>query len=337
MTVFRGYAAKQAGGTLEPFEFEPGELKPEQVDIKVESCGICHSDLSLLDDAWGMTQFPLVPGHEVVGTVVAAGEAVKRVKVGQKVGLGWFSESCMSCPSCLSGDHNLCGSPEQTAVGRHGGFADHVRCHWVWATPLPDGFDGKSAGPLFCGGITVFNPIVQLGIKPTDHVGVVGIGGLGHMALQFLDKWGCDVTAFTSSDAKAEQARQLGADQIVNSRDSDAIAAIAGDLDLVLVTVNVSLDWDAYLSALGKRGRLHMVGAVLEPIPVGAFPLILGQKSISGSPLGSPATTATMIDFCQRHEIKPMTEHFPMSQVNEAIEHLRAGKARYRVVLDSDF
>ncbi len=334
----RAYAATTAKAALEPFEFDPGDLRPGQIEIAVESCGICHSDLSMIDGEWGNSTYPLVPGHEVVGRIVALGEHVPAsVTVGQRVGLGWFSESCMACDHCLHGDHNLCQTVEQTIVARPGGFAERVRCHWAWATPLPETLDHAKAGPLFCGGITVFNPIVQLGIKPTDRVGVIGVGGLGHLALQFLDKWGCEVTAFSSNPAKTDELHALGADDIVNSRDSAALAHVAGKFDFLLSTVNVPLDWNAYLGALAPRGRLHLVGAVLEPVPVPAFSLILAQRSVSGTPLGSPATTRDMVEFCARHGIAPVTETFPMSRVNDALQHLRDGKARYRIVLQADF
>ena len=338
-TTFKAYAATSAAGELKPFEFDPGPLKEDQVEIAVAYCGICHSDLSMLDNDWGFSQYPFVPGHEIVGTIVAAGDHVKNVKVGDQVGLGWFSGSCMSCQQCLSGNHNLCPNPvgrEETIIGRHGGFADRVRCHWVWATPIPEAIDQSKAGPLFCGGLTVFNPLVQFDIKPTDRVGVIGIGGLGHMALQFLNKWGCEVIAFSSSDSKTAEAMKLGAHRVVNSRDENQLAAIAGSLNLIISTVNVTLDWQAYITCLAPKGRFHTVGAIAEPISVAAFPLIMGQKSVSGSPLGSPTTTKLMIDFCARHNIAPVTETFPMSKVNDAIEHLRSGKARYRVVLKND-
>lgn len=332
----KAYAANAKGGALEPFEFDPGPLRGEQVEIAVDYCGLCHSDLSMLDNAWGQSKYPLVPGHEVAGRIVAVGDQAKGLKVGQRVGLGWFSQSCMACSQCLSGDHNLCVTGEQTIVGRHGGFANRVRCHWAWAVPLPDELDAAVAGPLFCGGITVFNPIVQFDVQPTDRVGVIGIGGLGHMALQFLAHWGCEVVAFTSSDSKKDEAIKLGAHRVVNSRDPSQLQKVAGSLNFVLSTVNAPMAWDAILGTLAPKGRLHFVGAVLEPVPVPVFSLIMGQRSISGSPLGSPATTAKMLDFCTRHEIKPVIEKFPLSKVNDAIEHLRAGKARYRIVLEND-
>lgn len=327
------YAAEVAGGPLKPFEYDPGPLLPEQVEIAVEHCGICHSDLSMLDAEWGRSTYPLVPGHEVVGTVAAVGEQVRGLKLGQRVGLGWFASSCMHCQNCLSGDHNFCVSNQATIVGRHGGFADRVRAHWVWAVPLPEGIDARTAGPLFCGGITVFNPLVQFGVKPTDRVGVVGIGGLGHLAIRFLRAWGCEVTAFTSSEAKREEARTLGAHRVVATGDAAALKALAGQFSFILVTINVAQNWAAYLATLAPRGRLHFVGAVIEPMGVRPQLLFGNQKSVSGSPLGSPSTTRTMLEFAARHGIGPQAEFFPMTQANEAIEHLRAGKARYRVIL----
>jgi len=241
----------------------------------------------------------------------------------------------MSCPQCLAGDHNLCSTVQATMIGRFGGFADRVRCDWLWATPLPDAIADASAGPLFCGGITVFNPIVQCGVQPTQRVGVVGIGGLGHMALQFLNKWGCEVTAFTSSDSKRDEAVKFGAHHVTNSRDSAQLQKLAGSLDFILVTANATLDWPAMINALAPRGRLHFVGAVLEPVPVAVFSLLNGQKTVSGSPLGSPATTTKMLEFCARHSIAPTTELYPMSRINEALDRLRAGNimARQRMIL----
>jgi uncharacterized zinc-type alcohol dehydrogenase-like protein len=178
---------------------------------------------------------------------------------------------------------------------------------------------------------------VQNEIKPTDKVGVVGIGGLGHLALQFADKWGCEVTAFTSDLAKTDELIALGADNVVNSRDSAELEKVAGKFDMILSTVNVSLDWQSYLSALAPKGKLHLVGATLEPIPVVSFNLIMAQKSLTGTATGSPAVVRKMVEFCARHSINAVTENFKMSQINEAFEHLESGKARYRIVLENDF
>ncbi len=327
------YAAQESNGNLEKFTYELGEIGSEEVDIKVSYCGICHSDLSMIKNEWGMTQYPIVPGHEIVGEVVAAGSAVKNVKVGDRVGLGWFSASCMSCDQCMDGSHHLCSKGEATIVGRHGGFADYVRGHWSWAIPLPEKIDMSKAGPLLCGGITVFNPIILADVKPTDTVGVIGIGGLGHMALKFLKHWGCEVIAFSSNPDKKQQILDMGATRVVNSRSPEELEGIAGKLDFILNTTNVSLDWNSYLTTLAPKGTLHTVGAVLEPMAIPAFSLIGGEKSVAGSPLGSPALTRTMLEFCVRHDIYPTVEEFPMSEVNEALGHLEEGKARYRIVL----
>jgi uncharacterized zinc-type alcohol dehydrogenase-like protein len=186
---------------------------------------------------------------------------------------------------------------------------------------------------LFCGGITVFNPLVQFDILPTAKVGVIGIGGLGHMALLFLNAWGCEVTAFTSSITKREEALKLGAHHTLSSRDPSALEDKAGYFDLILSTVNIKLDWNAYMSALKPKGRLHFLGATLDPLDLNVFPMLLGQRSVSGSPVGSPATIRRMLDFTARHQIKPVTEQFSFDQVNEAVARLKSGQARYRIVL----
>ncbi|MFZ7128332.1 MAG: NADPH-dependent aldehyde reductase Ahr [Desulfobacterales bacterium] len=332
----KAYAASEAGAELRPFEYELGDIGDEEVDIEVTHCGICHSDLSMIDNDWGISRYPLVPGHEIVGKISAVGRSVSHLAVGRIVGLGWFSRSCMSCAQCLSGNHNLCASAEGTIVGRHGGFADRVRAHRGWVIPLPEGVDAKSAGPLFCGGITVFNPLLQNNVRPTDRVGVVGIGGLGHMALRFLSAWGCEVTAFSTSPEKEGEARRLGAHRFVSTRDAGALEGMAGYFDTILVTVNASLPWDLYIAALSPKGRLHLVGAA-PSVEATVFPMILGQRSLGGSPLGSPAVIGTMLEFASRHGIEPVTEIFPMSRVNDAIEKLRTGKPGHRIVLENDF
>lgn len=336
MSEIHALAARQARGPLEPFSYDPGPLGDEQVELEILYCGICHSDVAMLNNEWYMSQYPLVPGHEAIGRVVAMGPNAKLVREGQIVGLGWCAGSCLHCRRCLAGDHNMCSTLEQTIVGRHGAFATRVRCHWVWATPLPEGVDPAKAGPLLCGGITVFNPLLQAGVLPVDRVAVIGIGGLGHLALQFFNKWGCEVTAFTSSAAKGEEAKKMGAHRVVDTRSEAALKAAQGTFDFVLSTVTASIDWGGYLSALAPRGKLHIVGVPPEPMSIGAFPLIAGQRSLGGSPAGPPGIVATMLDFCARHSVEAITEEFPMSKANEALAHLESGKARYRVVLKND-
>jgi uncharacterized zinc-type alcohol dehydrogenase-like protein len=331
--MFHGYAALAPGEELQPFEFEAGPIGPTDVEIKVEYCGICHSDVSMLDNAWGLTTYPIVPGHEAVGVIAATGEQVHHLDIGQRVGVGWNAGSCMTCEWCVAGDHNLCASARGTIVGRAGGFADRIRADATWTFPIPEALRPEVVGPLLCGGVTVFNPIIQYGIRATDRVGVVGIGGLGHMALKFLDAFGCEVTAFSSNPDKEEEARSLGADHFVNSRDATALNKMGRSLDFILSTVNVPLDWESYLKVLRPKGRLHLVGFVLEPLTVPVGPILMGQNSVSASPDASPATTVQMLEFAAQHNIEPMVESYPLSRVNDAIERLRQGKPRYRLVL----
>jgi uncharacterized zinc-type alcohol dehydrogenase-like protein len=328
-----------AKAVKQPMALESVDLGPlgaEDVEVEVENCGLCHSDLSVLNNEWGISQFPAVLGHEVIGRITAVGQHAKGVQVGQHAGVGWYAGSCMHCFQCMSGNHHLCPQGQATIIGHRGGFATHVRAHWAWVFPLPEKLNAAEAGPLLCGGITVFAPLMMYA-KPTSRVGVIGIGGLGHMALKFAAAYGCDVTAFTSSDRKFDEARGFGAHQLVSTRDSAAIKKLGSSFDLLISTVNVPLDWDAIVGTLAPNGRLHVVGAVLEPIPVSAFALISQQSSISGSPTGSPAAIRTMLEFAARHNIAPQTEHFPMSRINEAFARLESGKARYRIVLDADF
>ncbi len=332
----KAWVANAAKQKLTAEDIDLGPLGPEEVEIAVETCGLCHSDLSAFNNDWGNSIYPAVLGHEVIGRVTAVGPASKGLTVGQHVGLGWTASSCMHCRQCLSGDQHLCLQALPTIFGHRGGFASRVRCHWAWAIPLPEGLDLSTAGPLLCGGITVFNPLAMYA-KPTGHVGIVGIGGLGHMAVKFAHAYGCNVTAFTSNEGKFAEAQGFGADHVVSSRNATAIKNLAGTLDLLIVTVNVPLDWEALLATLAPNGRMHVVGAVPQPMGIPAFSLIFGQRSVSGSPTGSPVAIATMLEFATRHNVAPQVERFPMSRINDAFERLASGKARYRIVLDADF
>ncbi len=333
--MINAFAAPSAGARLEPFSYDPGALGSDEVELQVEHCGLCHSDLSMLNNDWGMTRYPFVGGHEVVGRVTAVGSEVRHLKAGQRAGLGWFSGSCLSCRSCVGGDQNLCADRRMTVVGRHGGFANRVRAQGAWVLPLPEGLAADQAGPLFCGGITVFNAIVQADVRPTQRAAVVGIGGLGHLAVQFLRAWGCEVTACSTSPDKAGEAKRMGAHNFVATRDPESLVRLADSLDFILVTVNVPLDWQAYINILRARGRLHLVGLAPDPsLPAAA--MIGDSKTFGASPVGSPAVVMDMLEFCARHKILPVTEHFPMSDINAAVKHLEAGKARYRIVLSND-
>jgi len=334
--MIRAMAALQRGAPLVQIEYEHPVLRSQEIEIAVSYCGVCHSDLSMIENEWGMTHYPLVAGHEIVGIVVSLGRGATRHKIGDRVGLGWFSESCMSCLYCMSGDHNLCLTHAQTIVNRNGGFATHVSCHEAWALPLPSSLAASTAGPLFCAGITVFNPLLQLNVSPIHKVGVIGLGGLGHIAIQFLNKWGCEVTAFTRSPEKESDLKKLGAHAVIDTHNPAHYKRLSKSLDFIISTVNAQLDWKMYLSCLAPKGKLHLVGAILNPIPVEPMALIDRQRTVSGSPLGSPANCQRMLDFCARHSISPITEEYPLSKVNNALERLKSGNVRYRAVLKND-
>jgi len=327
------WQALEAGGPLVPGTRPRLEPAADELVLEVLHCGLCHSDLSMLDNHWGMSSYPLVPGHEVVGRVVEVGPGVNPALIGELRGLGWICGSCSHCPQCLGGTGNLCASLEATIVGRQGGFASHVTARQDWTIPLPEGMDPAAAGPLFCGGITVFAPLVDEAVSPTAHVAVIGIGGLGHMALQFARAWGCEVTALTTNLAKAEEARGFGAHHV---QALDQLGELPGRFDLVINTVNQALPWADVMASLAPRGRLHQLGAALDPIQVGAFDLIMARRSITGSPTSSPASLLKMVNFCVRHNIRPAVEHLPMDRINEAIARLRQGDVRYRFVLDAN-
>lgn len=339
MSMIKSYAAKEAGSELELYEYDAGELKPEDVEVQVEYCGICHSDLSMIDNEWGFSQYPLVAGHEVIGRVAALGSAAqdKGLKVGQRVGIGWTARSCGHCDACISGNQINCLEGAVPTILNRGGFAEKLRADWQWVIPLPESIDHAAAGPLLCGGITVFKPLLMHHITATSRVGVIGIGGLGHIAIKLLHAMGCEVTAFSSNPAKEQEVLAMGADKVVNSRDPEALKALAGQFDLIINTVNVDLDWQPYFEALAYGGNFHTVGAVLKPLPVPAFTLIAGDRSVSGSATGTPFELRKLMKFAGRSKVSPVTEQYPMSKINEAIQHVRDGKARYRVVLKADF
>jgi len=333
MGQIQGLAVHAAGAELLPFRYDPGELGIQEVEIGITHCGICHSDLHLISNDWGMSQYPFIPGHEIIGSVTAVGPQVRSLKTGQRVGLGWQSNSCGVCEWCTQGLENLCPSSEATCVHRHGGYASRVRANSRFVVPIPDALPSEQAAPLLCGGITVYNPMRDNGINPTSRVGVVGIGGLGHLAIQFARVFGAEVTAFSTSATKEEEARALGAHHFVNTRESKAMKEVAGTHDFILTTANADQDWGVYIQSLRPTGTLCFVGVPPSPVSVQAFPLIAGIRSITGSPIGSPHRIREMLDVAARHNVKATTESFPMAKANEAIEKVKKNKVRYRAVL----
>jgi uncharacterized zinc-type alcohol dehydrogenase-like protein len=333
MALIQGLAAHAAGAELLPFRYDPGELGPQELEIRISHCGVCHSDLHLISNDWSISQYPFIPGHEIVGKIEAVGSEVKSLEIGQRVGVGWQSNSCGLCEWCSRGMENLCPSMEATCVRRNGGYADSVRVNARFAIPIPDAISSEGAAPLLCGGVTVYSPLRAHGVNPSSRVGIVGIGGLGHMALQFARVFGAEVTAFSTSEAKEEEARALGAHGFVNTRESRAMRDVAGKFDFILTTINADQDWNAYIQSLRPTGTLCFVGVPPSPVSVQAFPLVAGIRTITGSPIGSPHLLREMMDVAARHGVKAQTERFPMAKVNDAIAKVKKNKVRYRAVL----
>lgn len=330
----QGYAAYAARGNLRPFSYEPGKLGPLEVAIRIRYCGICHSDIHLIDDDWGWSRYPFIPGHEIVGEVTEVGELVDHLAAGDRVGVGWQAGSCMTCDWCARGDTQLCARQTATCVARHGGFADGVRVDSRFAFRIPQDLDSAHAAPLLCAGITVYSPLREFRVAPSSKVGVAGIGGLGHLAVQFARAFGCEVTVISSNPDKEEESRRFGAHRFVPSTDTDAMSRAAGSLDFLLVTAFGRVDWAKYLDLLRPRGTLCIVGASTSPLDIQPALLVIQEKRICGSVVGGPPAMREMLGFAARHGIRAAIERVPMAQVNAAVDKVRTGKARYRVVLE---
>ncbi|MGW2515346.1 NAD(P)-dependent alcohol dehydrogenase [Streptomyces scopuliridis] len=334
MTV-RAYAVDQAAGPIRHHEYEPAPLGPLEVDVALTHSGICQTDLGLIDDHYGLARFPLVPGHEGVGTVMAVGSAVdpQQLQVGRRVGVGAIAGSCFRCEWCLSGLHHLC--PESDDVifrGQGGTFASQIRAgDWRHVVPIPDALPSAEVAPLLCAGTTVFNAVVEHGVRPTDHVAVVGVGGLGHIALQVLAAWGCHVTAISTSPDKAEDAQRFGARCFLTA---DQVPQARERFDFILDTVGADLPWDDYFAALRPRGKLCVVGVPTSPFTISQMSILPAEKSLVSAVVGPPSVTLQLMDFAARHNIHAQVEVFPHDEIDQAIDHVRAGRARYRAVID---
>ena len=319
--------------TLQPIDL--GELGENAVDVRVTHCGICHTDVGMAHNEWGFTRYPFVPGHEIVGTVAAMGRNVAGLAIGQRVGVGAINGSCMTCDQCMRGAQHVC--PKMTATifgGHHGGFASHVRVDdWRFAFAVPAEIASEHAGPLMCAGSTVFSPLVHYGVRPTDRVAVVGIGGLGHLALQYFAKWGCEVTAISSNPAKRDEALGFGAHSFIATGEPGALRRAKGTFDFILSTVGVDLPWGEYLATLRPQGKLCIAGTSPSPVPVGLMQLLSSELSVVAGKTGAVADTRAMLDFTARHRITPKIETFPMAEANTALERARKGTVRYRAVL----
>ncbi|QHS50966.1 NAD(P)-dependent alcohol dehydrogenase [Edaphobacter sp. 12200R-103] len=333
MSEIHGLAVHAAGAQLLPYKFDPGEIKPYEVEIRISHCGVCRSDLHLINNDWGISKYPLVPGHEIVGTVSGVGEHVRSLTVGQRVGVGWQADSCGMCEWCRKGEEQLCAQAQSTCVGHNGGFAEKVRVNSRFAIPLPEALESATAAPLLCAGITVYSPLRNYGVRPSSRVGIIGIGGLGHLGIQFARVFGAEVTAFSTSKDKESEALELGAHHFVNTRDTGALKKVAGSFDLLISTINADQDWSAYVNSLRPNGVLCLVGAPTSALQLQAPALIGSQRAVCGSSTGSPKDLMEMLDVAGRHGVKATAEVLPMSKAAEAVSRVKKNQARYRIVL----
>jgi uncharacterized zinc-type alcohol dehydrogenase-like protein len=330
------HACKMPEAVLDPFEYRTeGEIGPHDVDLEISHCGICHSDVHLIDNDWGINRYPLVPGHEIVGSVRALGALVDDLKLGQRVGVGWQRGSCGRCAHCRAGDENVCTKMEATCVGHFGGFADRIRIDSRFCFPIPDALDSAHAAPLLCAGVTVYSPLARYGVGRDMRVGVLGIGGLGHLALQFAARMGAEVVALSSSADKAADAKAFGAGQFLDINDREKLRAHRRSLDLVLNTVSAPLDYPDFLGLLKPGGTLCIVGAPREPVVIPPAALIGGQKAISGSSIGGRRSMREMLAFAAEHGVKPRIQTLPMDQCNLGVAKVKRNQARYRIVLQN--
>jgi uncharacterized zinc-type alcohol dehydrogenase-like protein len=335
MAVIKAQAALAKGAALEDFSYQPDELGPNDIEIEISHCGLCHSDIHLIDDSWSRSKYPQVPGHEIVGTVGALGSAVEHLELGQRVGVGWQRSACLECDLCLGGEENLCPRQQATCMGHHGGLADRIRIDGRFAFALPPELDSAAAAPLLCGGVTVYAPMRRYGIGATSSVAVIGIGGLGHMAIRMLRALGAEVTAFSTSPDKKPEALAMGAHDFASSTDARDIRKHFGRFDLILSTVAARLDWTTYLQTLKANGTLCLLG--IPPGMIMQFPpslLITGQRSITGSDIGGRAVIREMLRFVTRHGVVPQIQRMPMVEANAAVTRLRQNQVRYRLVLE---
>ncbi|MHC4945328.1 MAG: NAD(P)-dependent alcohol dehydrogenase [Planctomycetota bacterium] len=331
--IINAMAVAEAGGTLSSWTYECPPLGPHDCLIKVKTCGICYSDVHMMDNDWQISQYPLVPGHEMVGEVVDTGAQVQQFAKGDRVGVGWQRTSCLVCRDCLEGHENLCNDTQGVITHGHGGFADHLVMDSRFCFPLPEALSTEKAGPLLCGGITVFSALLHAGMTSGQHIGVIGVGGLGHMAVQFASRMGNCVTVFTTSKDKAEFARILGAHEAVALEGGKVPDKLDVPLDILLNTVHVHLDWNAYLNLLGSDGVLTYVGVPAGPSEIDLTSLLFKRRRVMASPIGGRADMYRMLDIAAQLGIEPMVETFPLSECNAAIEKVRENRVRYRAVL----
>ena len=341
-TSAQAYGVTSAQSAVEPLTIERRALRPEDVAIRISHCGICHSDLHMARNDWGMSVYPMVPGHEIVGIVTGVGSAVTKFKIGDRAAVGCLVDSDQTCEHCKAGHEQFCPNWVMTYAGTdlqdgsitQGGYSDHVVVRQQFVCRLPEGLDISRAAPLLCAGITTYSPLRKYGVGPGKNVGIAGLGGLGHMGVKLAAAMGAEVTMITTSPEKGQDARELGAHDVLISTDQAAMDAAAERFDFILNTIPVTHDVGPYLNLLKPNGVMVIVGAIdmLEGVHGGA--LAMRNRVIAGSLIGGLPETQEMLDFCAEHDVLPEVEHVGPGEINEAWDRMAKGDVRYRFVID---
>ncbi|WP_304488742.1 NAD(P)-dependent alcohol dehydrogenase [Dyadobacter sp. CY345] len=343
-TVVKAFGTEAAQSPLNQMDINRRKPTPHDVEIEILFCGVCHSDLHTAKSEWGPSMYPCVPGHEIVGKIVSVGGHVSKFKVGDVVGVGCMVDSCRECQYCNDDLEQFCekgmtgtyNAPDKHIPGSptFGGYSESVVVNENYVLRIPENMDLAAAAPLLCAGITTYSPLHHWKVGPGKKVGVVGIGGLGHMGIKIAKAMGAEVVAFTTSESKFAEAKRLGADEVVLSKDEKQMQAYAGKLHFILDAVSAEHDINAYLNLLRVDGSLALVGAPEHPLPVAAFSLIMGRKSFAGSMIGGIAETQEMLDFCGEHNLVADIEMINIQDINQAYERLLKGDVKYRFVID---
>ena len=335
------YAAQSAKAPLAPFSVERREPGPQDVLIDILYCGVCHSDIHQVRDEWGGAIFPMVPGHEIVGRVAKVGSGVTRFKTGEAVGVGCFVDSCRDCQPCRTGEEQYCDRNVTTYNGRehngtptYGGYSTQITVDQNYVLRIPEGIPLDRAAPLLCAGITTYSPLRHYGVKPGNRLAVVGLGGLGHMAVKFGKAMGIETTVLSTSPSKRNDALGLGATHFAATSDKSTFKTFASHFDFIIDTVSAPHDYNAYLSLLKLDGTMILVGAPEAPTPVAAFPLLMRRRKLGGSMIGGIPETQQMLDFCARQNVASDVEVIPIQKINEAYERMLKNDVRYRFVID---
>lgn len=342
MAIARGYAATDADQPLVPFTFERREPNADDVVIAIQYCGVCHSDIHTVRNEWRNAVYPIVPGHEIVGVVTAIGANVSKFKIGDRVGVGCFVDSCVGCATRdLENEHYLPGlvqtynTFERDGVTRtQGGYSDQIVVKEGYVLSMPDNLPLDASAPLLCAGITLYSPLRHWQAGPGKKVAIVGMGGLGHMGVKLATAMGADVTVLSQSLSKKEDGLKLGAKAYYATSDQETFKTLAGTFDLIICTVGVAIDWNAYLGLLKINGTMVVVGVPEDMVPVHAFSLVPGRKTLAGSMIGSIKETQEMLDFCGKHNIVSEIEMIAIKDINDAYERVLKSDVRYRFVID---